>query len=106
MREANDVGACGEMNNVSCPAITEVSFQSRRTSAVRKRTRPEFTPLEVAGNPPPKSKLTFPLERAPKTSGPKTSKPRIDCRSVPPTEPGESIGSGLRIQVGTSWLSG
>ena len=90
------------MNKPSCPATKDVSFQSRRTVAVRNRARPEFTPLYVAGNPPPKSKLTLPLECAPKTSGPKTSKPRIDCRSVPPTEPDESIGSGLRTQVGTS----
>jgi hypothetical protein len=70
--------------------MTDVVFQSSRTAAVRNCTRPSFTPLSVAGNPPPKSKLMLALVRAPQISGPKASRPMIDCRSVPPTEPEET----------------
>ena len=102
MTEANEVGLSGDRNSWSCPATIDVVFQSSRTAAVRNWTRPSFTPLSVPGNPPPKSKLMLALVRAPHISGPKVSRPMIDCRSVPPTEPEALPGAGGSAQVGTS----
>ena len=45
MSEAYDVGMFGWKKSCSCPATTSVFFQSRRRVAVRRRTKPELTPL-------------------------------------------------------------
>src|SRR5664279_4173253 len=89
INDANEVGELGAKNNWSCPTTRSVFFQSKRIVAVRKRTSPEFAPLDMLGNPPPTSKFTLPLVLAPITCGPNTSKPKIDWRSVPPKEPDE-----------------
>src|SRR5271165_2716278 len=88
--DANEVGELGEKKSCSCPTTTSVFFQSSRMVAVRRRTSPEFTPLSMYGKPPPTSKFTFPLVLAPINSGPNTSKPKMDCRNVPPKEPDDA----------------
>src|SRR5215469_7784453 len=85
--DANEVGMLGWKKSCSCPMTTSVFFQSRRMLAVRRRTSPIFTPFDTNGKPPPASKLMLPLVLAPIICGPNTSKPKIDCRSVPPKDP-------------------
>src|SRR5215472_2449719 len=70
-RVARDVGDSGTKNSRSCPAMTEVLAQSRRTVPVLRRTRPMLTPFGFDGNPPAKSKFKSALVRAPPISGPK-----------------------------------
>src|ERR1051325_5629327 len=88
--DASDVGERGEKKGASCPAITEVFFQSRVALAVRNRSSPVVTPSGVDGKPPKKSTVSSPAVFAPFHSGPDTSRQTIDCRTVPPKLPSET----------------
>src|SRR5664279_493441 len=74
INDAYDVGELGAKKSWSCPTTRSVSIQFSRMVAVRRRTRPEFTPSEVLGKPPPMSQLTLPLVLVPITSAPNASK--------------------------------
>ena len=96
--DAKDVGESGEMKRESCPAITEVCFQSRRRLAVCRRTMPKLTPLLVAGNPPAKSNCMLAELLAPASVGPKISRPISVCRKVAPKlAPGLPGAGGLGV---------
>ena len=64
------MGESGEKKVLSCPTTTEVSFQSIRMLAVRKRKIPELTPFHVLGYPPAKSACKLPEVFAPASVGP------------------------------------
>ena len=67
--DANEVGDSGDMKASSCPAMTEVFFQSSRRFATRRRTRPKLTPSDVLVNPPEKSTWSLPVVFAPANRG-------------------------------------
>src|SRR5579872_5138385 len=82
--DAKEVGESGEMKRESCPAISEVFFQSSRTLAVCRRAMPKLTPFGEEGNPPAKSSCTFAELFAPAKVGPKISSPISLWRRVAP----------------------
>jgi len=102
---ANEVGEPGEKKIESCPTTTEVSLQSIRNVAVRKRARPELIPLGTGGNPPARSSCKSAFVLAPAKVGPKASKPISDCRNVAPKLPPDSPGVRANAIVGRSILS-
>jgi hypothetical protein len=72
------------MKSESCPATTEVCFQSRAQARGLQRTMPKSPVIESTGNPPAKSKLHNGGSFAPASVGPKISMPISLCRSVAP----------------------